>query len=59
MGMIMKALTYDYGGAEPLFHLLGRGTLSEHDKLYIKESPPHCEELSLKLRSTKEIISWK
>ncbi len=40
MGMIMKGLTYDYGGAEPFFHLLER-TLSEHDKLYTKESPSH------------------
>lgn len=42
----------DYGGAEPFFHLLGR-TLSEHDKLYIKESATHCEYFPLKLLSTK------
>lgn len=56
--MIMKALTYDYGGAESFFHLLER-TVSEHDKLYTKVSPSHCEQHSLKLHSTKEKVPFK
>ena len=61
MGWIIKGLTYDYGRAETFFHLLGKRALSEHDKLHIKESPPHCEDFffSLKLLYIKEIVPLK